>query len=180
MSLLLFALVLAHFTLLTFDTIQKDRCGQQIGASTGRNTFCKERAVESLQLLSPLRRTASTRHKNGSRTRLHYTQGLSTASIKNARVVKLGHNTEQRVQTADLLWMSCSSLLAQCGKRESRNVRKIVAGFFSCAERSVAASCNVPVRDELRLRSIREPRNGARHSCDLSCILTHLASSCSD
>jgi hypothetical protein len=103
MSLLLFAIVFAYFILLTFDSIQKDRRSQQVGASTGRNMFRNELAVERVQPVSPWSRGASTGSENGSRARLHKIQGLDTATIENARVVKLAHNAEQRVQTADFL-----------------------------------------------------------------------------
>jgi hypothetical protein len=68
---LLFAPVVAYFTLLAFDSVEKDRCSQQVGTSTGRNVFCDELTVESPQPLPALRRSASARRENGSRAGFH-------------------------------------------------------------------------------------------------------------
>jgi hypothetical protein len=137
-------------------------------------------AIEFAHKVSSAKAPTSTGHQNGLRPAFHKIQGFDPTPIKKASVVDLRHQAEQRIETAYLFGTFRRLLPAQCGKAELDHVRKAIRCFPARAGNSVTVSDQVTVCDELRLRSIRESRNGARYNCDFSCILTHPASSCSD
>ena len=128
---------------------------------------CNQFPIELRSFFRPLGRSVATGHQNSLRARLHCIQRLQAASIQNAGVIESGHDTEQRVQSADFFRTSFRASITQSRQAQFDHMRKIIRGFSSRAANSITDFRDSPVSKNLRLAGVRQSCYGTGYSSDL-------------
>jgi hypothetical protein len=125
--------------------VQKDGCGQQVSTSAGRNVSRDQFPIECVQALPAVCVGVSACVQRGLRTRFDNAQSFHATSIEHAGVVKLGHQTEQCVETADFFRIFPGAPITQYGKSVLHNMGKVGRRFHACTTGAVPIANHIAV-----------------------------------